>query len=88
MGASMNELAYKTELLRPEIMFDIDGRPDYWRGYVFGLRRAFYDGHFETGALHLLWSALADRDDRQSLERGYLDGLAKGAQVNLGKDAP
>jgi hypothetical protein len=73
----MDESTFKSKLLHAEIMSDADNRPDYWRGYIRGLRRAYHGEAFGLEGEHDLWLAQADRDDEQSKERGlgYWHGL-------------
>jgi hypothetical protein len=55
-------------------------RPDYWAGYMRGLRRAYHGERYGTEAEHALWLSQADGEDEQRRERGlgYRDGLAAG----------
>ena len=73
----MNDSTFKAKLFHAAIMAEIANRPDYWRGYSRGFRRAYHGGAFGLEGEHDLWLALADRDDEQSAERGlgYLHGL-------------
>jgi hypothetical protein len=50
----MHESTFKSKLLHAEIMSDVDGRSDYWRGYTRGLQRAFHGEQFGTEAEHAL----------------------------------
>lgn len=74
----MNESYFKSKMYKAKVMRDVDNRPDYWSGYVRGLRRAYHGERFGTDAEHQLWLSQADSDDRQRQERGlgYRDGLA------------
>ena len=76
----MDEATFKAKLFHAEIMSDVDNRPDYWRGYIRGLRRAYHGESFGTDQEHTLWLSLADRDTEQDQQRGlgYSDGLQAG----------
>jgi len=75
--AQMNQSTFESKLLYAETTRDVDGRPDYWHGYMRGLRRAYHGEQFSTDEEHALWLALAYRDTRQDQERGrgYRDGF-------------
>jgi hypothetical protein len=76
----MDESTFKSTMFYAEVMRSTENRPDYWAGYRRGLRRAYHGDRFGTEEEHILWSSLADSDDRQRSEcgLGYLDGLAAG----------
>lgn len=71
----MDESTFNSKMVQAEVMCDI--RPDYWEGYMRGLRRAYHGEVFGTEVEHTLWSLMATSDDmqRQELGRGYRDGL-------------
>jgi hypothetical protein len=73
----MDQSTFNRKPLQAEIMFDIDGRPNYWLGFICGLKRAFYGDAFSTEQEHQSWLSLADGDDQRVQERGsgYRDGL-------------
>jgi hypothetical protein len=73
----MNQSTFESKLLYAETTRDVDGRPDYWYGYMRGLRRAYHGEQFGTDQEHALWLALEDRGTRQDQERGrgYRDGF-------------
>jgi hypothetical protein len=58
-------------------MREADGRRDYWRGYLRGLRRAYHGERVGTDQEHALWLSMADLDDplHHELGCGYRDGL-------------
>jgi hypothetical protein len=74
----MDESTFFQKLLHAEVMSDIE-RPEYWRGYIRGLQRAFYGEAFATQGEHQTWLSLAHSDDRQDRERG--SGYRRGLQV-------
>ena len=78
----MNKSQFEREMHRAAAMSAAGDLPDYWAGYVRGLRRAFHGEQFGTDAEHALWQAAADSDDDQRRERGagYRAGLAAGGE--------
>lgn len=78
----MNKSQFEREMHRAAAMSAGGDRPDYWAGYVRGLRRAFHGERFGTESEHALWLAQADSQDDQRRERGqgYRDGLAAGGE--------
>jgi len=78
----MTEQKFKSEMRRAEAMrriADDPMMPEYWAGYIRGLRRSYHGDKFGTAAEHKLWRSLAceKRDEsRKQRGRGYRDGLA------------
>ena len=80
-GFTMNERQFQSEMNRAETMRRLASgptEPDYYAGYIRGLRRAYHGERFGTEAEHDLWMGLADGQDdeqRAAKGRGYRDGL-------------
>ena len=76
----MEQNTFESKLLEAKTMCEIENRPDYWTGYVRGLRRAYHGENFGTTEEHLRFSDAIHSDDvsRAELGRGYTDGLKEG----------
>lgn len=68
---------FESEMLRAQAMQQAE-RPEYWAGYIRGLRRAHHGESFGTPEEHRIWlSLVADEDeDRRERGYGYIDGFA------------
>ena len=77
----MERSKFEHEMSRANALLDSD--PDYWTGYMRGLRRAYYDEKFGTEEEHQAWSNDDDHGDttRRARLDGYKDGL-KGESKN------
>ena len=77
----MNEATFQSEMRRAETMRRLatgPTEPDYYAGYIRGLRRQYHGEQFGTQAEHDLWMSLADDQDdeqRAAKGRGYRDGF-------------
>lgn len=69
---------FESLLQRSEIERGISDKPDYWVGYLRGLRRAYYGDAYGTDEEHALWLGLSERRDQTHRDQGegYLAGLA------------
>ena len=70
-------MTFESEMLRAQAMQP--ERPEYWAGYIRGLRRAHHGEAFGTPEEHCLWLSLVADDDEARRERGYgyIDGFAE-----------
>ena len=61
-----------------ETMLREDERPDYWKGYIRGLRRRHKGNDFVTADEHASWmNMIYEHDENRSQGgRGYRDGLS------------
>jgi hypothetical protein len=72
----MNQSEFESKMLRAKTMHDLD-KPDYWDGYMRGLRRFYHGENFGTADEHEKWMSLTGPDEtRAERGRGYRDGLA------------
>lgn len=69
---------FESLLQRAEIERGISDKPDYWVGYLRGLRRTYYGDAYGTDEEHALWLGLSERRDQTHRDQGegYLAGLA------------
>jgi hypothetical protein len=67
---------FQFQMEKAQIMKRLD-RPDYWRGYIRGLLRAYNGRKFGTDEEHSKWINLKDdKDDAKAQAgRGYVDAL-------------
>ena len=72
----MNETKYRTLLLRAKSMQLANDRPNFWEGYIRGLRRAHYGGRYGTDENHRRWLSLGDDDVHLEMSHGYREGFA------------
>lgn len=77
----MNENRFRSEMRRAETMRKLAESPsssDYWRGYIYGLRRLYHGERFGTLKEHeqRLNFLNSDYEDRKNFGAGYRDGLA------------
>ncbi len=78
-GGRMTHAEFTHEMLKAKTFAGLGERPDYWRGYQRGLRRAYHGIDFGTEQEHAQWLQLVDSDqeDRREMGLGYRDGLLK-----------
>jgi len=73
----MNQSEFESKMLRAKTMRDLGDKPDYWAGYMRGLRRLYHADKFGTAEEHKKWLALIGPDESRSERgRGYRDGFA------------
>ncbi len=72
----MNETKYRALLLRAKSMQLSNDRPNFWEGYIRGLRRAHYGDRYGTAENHRRWLTLGGDAAREELSHGYKEGLA------------
>lgn len=72
----MNETKYRNLLLRAKSMQLVNDRPNFWEGYIRGLRRAHYGDRYGTAANHNRWLTLGGDVAREEMSHGYREGLA------------
>lgn len=72
----MHESKYRTLLLRAKSMQLANDRPNFWEGYIRGLRRAFYGDRYGSAEDHRRWLALGGDSLRDEMAHGYREGLA------------
>lgn len=74
----MNEAQFKSKMLYAESMHKLDeGRQDYWRGYMRGLRRRYHGEAFGTDDEHQQYLGLINDPTRAEMGRGYRDGFSE-----------
>ncbi|HQN18500.1 MAG TPA: hypothetical protein PKV86_05165 [Syntrophobacteraceae bacterium] len=73
----MTHAQFTHEMLKAGTFTRLGERPDYWRGYQRGLRRAYHGEAFGTEREHAQWLALVDSldDVQREVGLGYRDGL-------------
>ena len=75
----MNFERFKIEMAKAKTFIDLGERPEYYMGYMRGLRRQYHGETFGTDAEHEKWLALADEDMRDQARtdrgRGYRAGF-------------
>lgn len=73
----MTYAQFTHEMLKAETFTRLGERPDYWRGYQRGLRRAYHGEAFGTDEEHAQWLEMLDSrgDARREMGLGYRDGL-------------
>lgn len=71
----MREPEFKSKMLYAESMKKFDDRPDYWAGYMRGLRRRFHGDKFGTDEDHEKWLSLIYDETRSEMAKGYRDGF-------------
>jgi hypothetical protein len=49
--------------------------PEYWTGYMHGLRRGFHGEEFGTSHEHHLWMTACENEIQKLRSRGYRDGF-------------
>jgi hypothetical protein len=73
----MNQSEFESKMLRAKTMRDLGDKPEYWAGYMRGLRRLYHGENFETPEDHEKWMSLTGPDEaRAERGRGYRDGFA------------
>lgn len=74
----MTESEFLQEMSAAETFRPISDTPDFWSGYMRGLRRNFHGERFGTEAQHSLWMRAAESGDRSHRMRGkgYRAGFA------------
>ena len=73
----MDRQTFEKQMSKARIFASAGDRPDYWKGYKRGLRRAYHGENFGTDAEHNLWLPLADETDATMAER------SRGYRLNL-----
>jgi hypothetical protein len=76
----MNEKTFNHEMGKAKTFHGLGDRPEYWAGFMTGLRRAFHGAAFGSEAEHLAMmngEAHGDEARRQRLE-GYREGFSLG----------
>lgn len=71
----MDEQRFKREMAKAQAFRKIGENPDYWRGFIRGLRRRYHGEDFGTAEEHRTWMAMIDDEYRKELGRGYRDGF-------------
>ena len=73
----MDRKAFDQEMMKSRAMIEQGKDPDYWEGYLRGLKRRFFGESFGTAEEHHRWMTLADSPDPQKAQqgRGYRDGI-------------
>ena len=73
----MTEQQFVHEMTKAETFRKLGDRPEYWAGYIRGLRRAYHGENFGTSEEHELWLSLSGDDDESRRDRGqgYRAGL-------------
>lgn len=73
----MNKEYFEQEMIRARTYQRLGDHPDYWAGYMRGLRRTFHGNNFGTQEEHEMWISFQNENDerRRWLGRGYVDGL-------------
>jgi hypothetical protein len=72
----VNDTKYRTLLLRAKSMQLANDRPNFWEGYIRGLRRAHYGDHYGTAENHRKWLTPGGDDVREETSHGYREGFA------------
>ncbi len=68
---------FETLLLRADKEKSHGDKPDYWTGYIRGIRRAYHGEKFGTEQEHQQWLSAIDRGGQyQERGEGYIAGLA------------
>lgn len=73
----MTAAEFKSKMLYAESMKKLDDRPDYWAGYIRGLRRKYHGENFGTSDEHEKWMSLIYDETRSDMGRGYRDALGE-----------
>ena len=70
----MDQQSFEHEMAKAQAMRSAGDRPEYWAGYMRGLRRKYHGEDFGTDEEHRLWLT-ADGDTlRRDLSAGYRAG--------------
>jgi len=70
----MERNKFESKMLKAKVLQGLTDLPDYWTGYMRGLRRVYYGEKFGTEEEHLRFSDAIHSE----LGRGYTDGLKEG----------
>ena len=73
----MEEKAYTIEMLRAREIKELSSIPDYWKGYIQGIKRRFYGDKFSTEQEHQLCSTMDGDEFQRQWSEGYRDGCSK-----------
>jgi hypothetical protein len=78
IGTLMRAEDFERKMRRADTLSRLTDQPDYYVGYITGLRRFHHGERFGTEGEHQQWLALAADADKMRRERGrgYRDGLA------------
>ena len=73
----MEEKAYIIEMLRARAIKEESHNPEYWDGYLRGLRRQFHGDKFGTESEHQLWLTMSGDEFQRQRSEGYRAGYSK-----------
>jgi len=76
----MDESTFKHEMIKAETFHDLE-RPEYWAGYMRGLRRRYYGVTFGTEEEHKIWMTADGDETRRQRSQGYRDGFLLGIET-------
>jgi len=73
----MEKKVFESRMIQADTFKKVSDKPEYYSGYMRGLRRLFHGEAFGTDAEHALWSGLVDDSDeaREQRGQGYRDGF-------------
>ena len=77
----MDQQSFEHEMAKAQAMRSAGDRPEYWAGYMRGVRRRYHGDNFGTEDEHRLWMSLSDDSDQTRADRGQ--GYRDGYEVNL-----
>ena len=77
----MDQQSFEHEMAKAQAMRSAGDRPEYWAGYMRGIRRRYHGENFGTEDEHRLWMSLSDDSDQTRADRGK--GYRAGYEVNL-----
>lgn len=81
----MDRNTFENELFKAKEFKKVGKKPEYWTGYMHGLRRRYYGAKFGTRQEHHLWLTANGTMLRKLRSQGYRDGY--GCKQNDGKCA-
>jgi len=84
----MKRSVFEHEMAKAKTFHDLGEKPDYWRGYMRGLRRRYHGENFGTADEHEKWMALVDDEYRQEMGRGYRDAFVPEYCIQNEGDCP
>ena len=77
----MTRLEFESKMLKAQTFRKLGKRPDYWAGFIRGLRRRYHGENFGTSEEHELWMRLAadagGDESRHERGIGYRDGFLR-----------
>ena len=72
----MEKKVFESRMIQADTFKKVSDKPEYYSGYMRGLRRLFHGEAFGTDAEHALWMSLIDDDEaREQRGQGYRDGF-------------